>query len=154
MDLTLKNKELNTLYRVLDKIKITNMRANRGRAKLLAKVVDKINEYAKDETDLIDMYAKDETDLIDMYAAKDKDDKFVIDEHKNIKLADPAKLDELNDLLNELADEEIVIKGGEYSKRFIDFLNFLEECEDEFTSSEIILIDNILEQFEESKKGE
>ncbi|HEQ9340754.1 TPA: DUF1617 family protein, partial [Streptococcus pyogenes] len=63
MDLTLKNKELNTLYRVLDKIKITNMRANRGRAKLLAKVVDKINEYAKDETD-----------LIDMYAAKDKDD--------------------------------------------------------------------------------
>ncbi|HEP6907528.1 DUF1617 family protein, partial [Streptococcus pyogenes] len=49
---------------------------------------------------------------------------------------------------------EIVIKGGEYSKRFIDFLNFLEECEDEFTSSEIILIDNILEQFEESKKGE
>ncbi|MGE2789385.1 DUF1617 family protein, partial [Streptococcus pyogenes] len=25
---------------------------------------------------------------------------------------------------------------------------------DEFTSSEIILIDNILEQFEESKKGE
>ncbi|MGE2914608.1 DUF1617 family protein, partial [Streptococcus pyogenes] len=116
MDLTLKNKELNTLYRVLDKIKITNMRANRGRAKLLAKVVDKINEYAKDETD-----------LIDMYAAKDKDDKFVIDEHKNIKLADPAKLDELNDLLNELADEEIVIKGGEYSKRFIDFLNFLEE---------------------------
>ncbi|HFK7095563.1 TPA: DUF1617 family protein, partial [Streptococcus pyogenes] len=120
MDLTLKNKELNTLYRVLDKIKITNMRANRGRAKLLAKVVDKINEYAKDETD-----------LIDMYAAKDKDDKFVIDEHKNIKLADPAKLDELNDLLNELADEEIVIKGGEYSKRFIDFLNFLEECEDE-----------------------
>ncbi|HES5110411.1 TPA: DUF1617 family protein, partial [Streptococcus pyogenes] len=92
MDLTLKNKELNTLYRVLDKIKITNMRANRGRAKLLAKVVDKINEYAKDETD-----------LIDMYAAKDKDGKFVIDEHKNIKLADPAKLDELNDLLNELA---------------------------------------------------
>ncbi len=140
MDLTLKNKELNTLYRVLDKIKITNMRANRGRAKLLAKVVDKINEYAKDETD-----------LIDMYAAKDKDDKFVIDEHKNIKLADPAKLDELNDLLNELADEEIVIKGGEYSKRFIDFLNFLEECEDEFTSSEIILIDNILEQFKKSE---
>ncbi|WP_136296459.1 DUF1617 family protein, partial [Streptococcus pyogenes] len=115
MDLTLKNKDLNTLYSVLDKIKVTNMRANRGRAKLLAKVVDKFKEYAKDETD-----------LIDMYAAKDKDDKFVIDEHKNIKLADPAKLDELNDLLNELADEEIVIKGGEYSKRFIDFLNFLE----------------------------
>ncbi|HHI9854722.1 TPA: DUF1617 family protein, partial [Streptococcus pyogenes] len=63
MQLTIKNKDLNTLYCVLDKIKITNMRANRGRAKLLAKVVDKINEYAKDETD-----------LIDMYAAKDKDD--------------------------------------------------------------------------------
>ncbi|AIQ01232.1 DUF1617 family protein [Streptococcus pyogenes] len=140
MDLTLKNKELNTLYRVLDKIKITNMRANRGRAKLLAKVVDKINEYAKDETD-----------LIDMYAAKDKDDKFVIDEHKNIKLADPAKLDELNDLLTELGNEDITIKSHEYSKRFIDFLEYLAESEDEFTSEEIVLIDNILEQFEESK---
>ncbi len=100
MDLTLKNKDLNTLYSVLDKIKITNMRANRGRAKLLAKVVDKFKEYAKDEGDLIDLYAQ-----------KDKDGKFVIDEHKNIKLADPAKLDEFNGLLNELADEEIVIKG-------------------------------------------
>ncbi|HFK0987065.1 TPA: DUF1617 family protein, partial [Streptococcus pyogenes] len=109
----------------------------------LAKVVDKFKEYAKDEGDLIDLYAQ-----------KDKDGKFVIDEHKNIKLADPTKLDEFSGLLNELADEEIVIKGGEYSKRFIDFLNFLEECEDEFTSSEIILIDSILEQFEESKKGE
>ncbi|HES9213917.1 TPA: DUF1617 family protein, partial [Streptococcus pyogenes] len=92
MQLTIKNKDLNTLYSVLDKIKVTNMRANRGRAKLLAKVVDKFKEYAKDEGD-----------LIDMYAAKDKDGKFVIDEHKNIKLADPAKLDEFNGLLNELA---------------------------------------------------
>lgn len=143
MDLTLKNKDLNTLYSVLDKIKVTNMRANRGRAKLLAKVADKIKEYAKDEGD-----------IIDLYALKDKDSKFVIDEHKNIKIEDPTKIDELNDLLNELADEEIVIKGHEYSKRFIDFLEYLAESEDEFTSEEIVLIDNILEQFEESKKGE
>ncbi|VHM17472.1 phage protein [Streptococcus pyogenes] len=140
MQLTIKNKDLNTLYSVLDKIKVTNMRANRGRAKLLAKVVDKFKEYAKDEGDLIDLYAQ-----------KDKDGKFVIDEHKNIKLADPAKLDELNDLLNELADEEIVIKGGEYSKRFIDFLEYLAESEDEFTAQEIIIVDSILEQYEGSK---
>ncbi|HER4860560.1 TPA: DUF1617 family protein, partial [Streptococcus pyogenes] len=44
-----------------------------------------------------------------------------------------------------------VIKGGEYSKRFIDFFEYLVESEDEFTSEEIVLIDNILEQFEESK---
>ncbi|HHJ8372429.1 TPA: DUF1617 family protein, partial [Streptococcus pyogenes] len=94
-------------------------------------------------------YAKDETDILDKYAEKTEDNKYKLDKNKNIKLKDPQKLDELNNLLNELADEEIVIKGGEYSKRFIDFLNFLEECEDEFTSSEIILIDNILEQFEE-----
>ncbi|HEQ4471885.1 TPA: DUF1617 family protein [Streptococcus pyogenes] len=140
MDLTLKNKDLNTFYSVLDKIKITNMRANRGRAKLLAKVVDKINEYAKDEAD-----------IIDLYALKNKDGKFVIDEHKNIKIEDPKKIDELNDLLTELGNEDITIKGHEYSKRFIDFLEYLAESEDEFTSSEIILIDNILEQFEESK---
>ncbi|HES6377747.1 TPA: DUF1617 family protein, partial [Streptococcus pyogenes] len=36
-------------------------------------------------------------------------------------------------------------------KRFIDFLEYLVESEDEFTSEEIVLIDNILEQFEESK---
>ncbi|AAL97136.1 hypothetical protein SpyM6JRS4_07280 [Streptococcus pyogenes JRS4] len=140
MDLTLKNKDLNTLYSVLDKIKVTNMRANRGRAKLLAKVVDKIKEYAKDEGDLIDLYAQ-----------KDKDGKFVIDERKNIKLADPTKIDELNDLLSELGNEDITIKGHEYSKRFIDFLEYLAESEDEFTSDEIIIIDNILEEFEESK---
>ncbi|HHE0679302.1 TPA: DUF1617 family protein, partial [Streptococcus pyogenes] len=127
-------------YSVLDKIKVTNMRANRGRAKLLAKVVDRFKEYAKDEGDLIDLYAQ-----------KDKDGKFVIDEHKNIKLADPAKLDEFNGLLNELADEEIVIKGGEYSKRFIDFLEYLAESEDEFTAQEIIIVDSTLEQYEGSK---
>ncbi|MGT2744880.1 DUF1617 family protein [Streptococcus phocae subsp. phocae] len=143
MDLTLKNKELNTLYHVLDKIKVTNMKANRGRAKLLSRVGDKINEYAKDEADILDEYAD-----------KTEDNKYKLDKNKNIKLKEPQKIDELNELLNELADEEIAIKGGEYSKRFIDFLNFLEECEDEFTSSEIILIDNILEQFEQSKKGE
>lgn len=140
MDLTLKNKDLNTLYSVLDKIKVTNMRANRGRAKLLAKVVDKINEYTKDEGD-----------LIDMYALKDKDGKFVIDEHKNIKIENPNKIDELNELLSELGNEDITIKGHEYSNRFIDFLEYLAESEDEFTSVEILVIDTILEQFEESK---
>ncbi|TYL24939.1 DUF1617 family protein, partial [Streptococcus pyogenes] len=114
MDLTLKNKDLNTLYDVLDKIKVTNMRANRGRAKLLAKVVDKIKEYAKDEAD-----------IIDLYALKNKDGKFVIDEQKNIKIEDPTKIDELNDLLTELGNEDITIKGHEYSKRFIDFLEYL-----------------------------
>ncbi|KPJ21948.1 DUF1617 family protein [Streptococcus phocae] len=143
MELKLKNKELNTLYDVLDKTKVTNMKANRGRAKLLSKVGDKINEYAKDEADILDEYAD-----------KTEDNKYKLDKNKNIKLKDPQKLDELNDLLNELADEEVIIKGGEYSKRFIDFLNFLDECEDEFTSSEIVVIDNILEQFEQSKKGE
>ncbi|WP_136282244.1 DUF1617 family protein, partial [Streptococcus pyogenes] len=64
---------------------------------------------------------------------------------------DPKKIDELNDLLTELGNEDITIKGHEYSKRFIDFLEYLAESEDEFTSDEIIIIDNILEEFEESK---
>ncbi|WP_136285579.1 DUF1617 family protein, partial [Streptococcus pyogenes] len=63
----------------------------------------------------------------------------------------PKKIDELNDLLTELGNEDITIKGHEYSKRFIDFLEYLAESEDEFTSDEIIIIDNILEEFEESK---
>ncbi|HER5596296.1 TPA: DUF1617 family protein [Streptococcus pyogenes] len=140
MDLTVQNKDLNTLYSVLDKIKVTNMRVNRGRAKLLAKVEAKLREYAKDEVD-----------IIDQYAAKNDKGKWLVDDKGNAKLADVTKVTELNDFLDELASEPIIIKGGEYSKRFIDFLEYLAESEDEFTSEEIVLIDNVLEQFEESK---
>ncbi|MGP6362354.1 DUF1617 family protein [Streptococcus dysgalactiae] len=143
MQLTLKNKDLNTLHSVLDKIKVTNMRANRGRAKLLAKVEVKLSEYAKDEVD-----------IIDQYVSKNDDGKWVVDDKGNPKIDDTSKLAELNDFLDELASEPIVIKGGEYSKRFIDFLEYLAESEDEFTSEEIVLVDKILEQFEASKKGE
>lgn len=143
MELTLKNEELNTLYSVLDKIKVTNMRANRGRAKLLSKVEAKLREYAKDEVD-----------IIDQYVAKNDDGKLIVDEKGNTKIEDTSKLAELNGFLDELASEPIIIKGGEYSKRFIDFLEYLAESEDEFTSEEIVLIDNILEQYEENKKGE
>ncbi|CRS77381.1 phage protein [Streptococcus equi subsp. equi] len=143
MDLTVQNKDLNTLYSVLDKIKVTNMRANRGRAKLLAKVEAKLSEYAKDEVD-----------IIDQYVAKNDDGKWIVDDKGNPKIDDTSKLAELNERLDELANEPIVIKGHEYSKRFIDFLEYLAEAEDEFTSEEIVLVDNILEQFEESKKGE
>ncbi|GAY71733.1 phage protein [Streptococcus canis] len=54
-------------------------------------------------------------------------------------------------LLSELGNEDITIKGHEYSKRFIDFLEYLAESEDEFTAQEILIIDTILEQFENSK---
>ncbi|MCD3495871.1 DUF1617 family protein [Streptococcus equi] len=143
MDLTVQNKDLNTLYSVLDKIKVTNMRANRGRAKLLAKVEAKLSEYAKDEVD-----------IIDQYVAKNDDGKWIVDDKGNPKIDDTSKLAELNELLDELANEPIVIKGHEYSKRFIDFLEYLAEAEDEFTGAEIILIDNVLEQYEANKKGE
>ncbi|HER0784525.1 TPA: DUF1617 family protein, partial [Streptococcus pyogenes] len=84
MQLTIKNKDLNTLYRVLDKIKITNMRANRGRAKLLAKVEGKLSEYAKDEVD-----------IIDQYVAKNDDGKWITDDKGNPKIEDTSKLAEL-----------------------------------------------------------
>ncbi|MGT2923398.1 DUF1617 family protein [Streptococcus canis] len=140
MQLTIKNKDLNTLHNVLDKIKVTNMRANRGRAKLLAKVEAKLSEYAKDQVG-----------IIDQYVSKNDDGKWITDDKGNPKIDDTSKLAELNDFLDELASEPIIIKGGEYSKRFIDFLEYLAESEDEFTSEEIVLIDNVLEQFEESK---
>ncbi|MGJ0223652.1 DUF1617 family protein, partial [Streptococcus pyogenes] len=106
-------------------------RANRGRAKLLAKVVDKFKEYAKDEGD-----------IIDQYVAKNDDGKWITDDKGNSKIEDTSKLAELNDFLDELASEPIVIKGGEYSKRFIDFLEYLAESEDEFTAQEIIIVDS------------
>ncbi|HEK9759245.1 TPA: DUF1617 family protein, partial [Streptococcus equi subsp. equi] len=80
MDLTVQNKDLNTLYSVLDKIKVTNMRANRGRAKLLAKVEAKLSEYAKDEVD-----------IIDQYVAKNDDGKWIVDDKGNPKIDDTSK---------------------------------------------------------------
>lgn len=130
MKLVLKNQQLTILIGILDKVQPRNMPANRGRAKLFAKVQKKLEEYVRDETDILTTYCQQD----------EAGTGFIPKEGEN--------LEDINKLLQELHEEEVVIKGGEYSKRYMDFLNWLAGAEDEFTSEEAVVIDAILEQFE------
>ena len=51
--------------------------------------------------------------------------------------------------ISELADEDVVLDAGEYQARYTALFEWLADCEEEFTTTEVILLDNLLEQFEE-----
>ncbi|MGT2964210.1 DUF1617 family protein [Streptococcus acidominimus] len=140
MQLTLKNKDLTTLMTILEKVEVRNMKANRGRAKLSAHAASKLNEYLQDETE-----------ILKEYVAVTENGTFKRDETGNLIMIDPGKMQEVNELLNELRDEEVVIKGGEYSKRYLDFLEFLSEYDGELTLGEVELVDQLLDQYEAGK---
>ncbi|MCQ9211811.1 MULTISPECIES: DUF1617 family protein [unclassified Streptococcus] len=140
MQLTLKNKDLTTLMTVLEKVEVRNIKANRGRAKLSAHAAIKLNEYLQDETDILKEYVE-----------VTENGTFKRDDTGNLVLLESSKLKEVNDLLDELRAEEVVIKGGEYSKRYLDFLEFLSEYDGELALAEIELVDNLLEQYEVRK---
>lgn len=140
MQLTLKNKDLTTLMTVLEKVEVRNMKANRGRAKLSGHAASKLNEYLQDETDILKEYVE-----------VSENGAFKRDDAGNLVMIDPGKMQEVNGLLDELREEEVIIKGGEYSKRYLDFLEFLSDYDGEFLLTEIELVDNLLEQYETSK---
>lgn len=140
MQLRLKNKDILTLFNVVDRLKVTKMKANRGRAKLITRLREKFKDYHEDEKSIIDEYVEIGNDGL-----------YLRDDEGQYILKDQQKLSELNELLQELADEEVIIKAGEYSKRYMDFLDYLSESEEEFSSDEIVLIDSLLEQYESSK---
>lgn len=140
MQLTLKNKDLTTLITVLEKVEVRNMKANRGRAKLSAHVAKKLDEYLQDETDILKEYVE-----------VAENGTFKRDSSGNLVLLESSKLKEVNGLLDELRAEEVVIKGGEYSKRYLDFLEFLSDYDGELALAEIELVDNLLEQYEVRK---
>lgn len=140
MQVTIKNRDLTTLMAVLEKVEVRNMKANRGRAKLSAHAATKLDEYLQDETDILKEYVE-----------VAENGTFKRDNTGNLVLIEPCNLQEVNELLAELQDEEAVIKGGEYSKRYLDFLEFLSEYDGELTLAEIELVDNLLEQYEASK---
>lgn len=140
MQLAIKNKDLATLMTVLEKIEVRNMKANRGRAKLSRHVAKKLDEYLKDETDILKEYVE-VTD----------NGTFKRDDTGNLVLLESGKLQEVNNFLAELQNEEVIIKGGEYSKRYLDFLEFLSEYDGELTLGEVELVDQLLDQYEVGK---
>lgn len=141
MQLTLKNKDLVTAYQVLDKLSVSKMSANRGRARLMKHLADKLAEYQGDERE-----------LLAEYLAVDDDGNYIRDEAGNLKLKDPSKLSELNELLEELASEKVILDSGEYTSRYVAFMGYLADCDVDLTYEQAILMDDLLEQYETQTK--
>lgn len=137
MQLKLTNKNLLVLKVILGKVAVHNMRANRGRVKLLKRVTGKLEEYSADEKDILSSFAQ-----------CGEDGNFVYDDNGQLVLQDGADIALANQQLVELGDEEVVIESGEYTARFTDFFDFLADCNGDFTIEEIVLIDDLLDQFE------
>ena len=141
MKFELKNKDLNNFLQIIDKLTILSMRVNRGKAKVYNVVSDKLEEYKHDEEEILKEYiVTDESGQL-------------MQENDNFVLKENATIAEINRQLSELQDEIITISSGDYTNRFTDFLDWLSDCEENFTTQEAILIDSILEQFE-AQKGE
>ncbi|MET3558710.1 hypothetical protein ABID29_001836 [Streptococcus rupicaprae] len=142
MKLTLKNNQLTTLSTILERVQPKNMKANRGRAKLIAKVQEKFTEYYQDESDILKEYCE-----------ADEHGQIVSDGAGGLKLKDPDKLAEVRQLQSELSEEEITLEAGEYASRYKAFFDWLAEAEDDFSATEVILIDDLLEQYEGGTDG-
>ncbi|HFI0297005.1 TPA: DUF1617 family protein [Streptococcus suis] len=140
MKFNVKNKDLSSLLQIIDKLSTTSMRVNRGKAKVYSAVSNKLQEYRSDEEDIL----KENVVIDDSgQLARQEDGNFILKEGVNVV--------DVNQQLLELQEETITISSGDYTNRFTDFLNWLLDCEEVFTTQEVILVDNLLEQFEEQK---
>lgn len=143
MKLKLTNKNLLTLKTILEKLHINSMKVNRGKIKLYKHVLAKIDEYAQDERD-----------ILSAAAVIDDDGSFAKNDDGIVILKEGETYEHVNNQLNELAQEEVILDAGEYEARYIAFLDWLSDCDAELDMTEIDLIDNLLEQYEEQTKGE
>ena len=141
MIITIKYKELETLYNVLTKSVFKNMKANRGKAKLLKMLETKDVEYVEFRKDILKNY----TEL-------DEKGELKVDENNNFKLLENADITKLNNDLQELDNENVIFDNTEYAERINDFMKALSESNLEYNNQEILLIDKILEQFEVKEK--
>lgn len=143
MKLKLTNKNLLTLKTILEKLHISNMRINRGKIKLYKHVLAKVDEYAQDERD-----------ILNAAAVINDDGSFAKNDDGNVILKEGETYEHVNKQLNELSQEEVILDAGEYEARYIAFLDWLSDCDEELDMTEIDLVDNLLEQYEEQIKGE
>lgn len=137
MQLKLQNKDLLTIKCVLEKLHIQNMKVNRGKVKFYKHILTKIEEYYQDEQEILKKVA-----IITDGGS------FATDENGNIQLRDGESYENVNQQLNELAQEKVVLHAGEYEEQYKEFFAWLTECEEDLTMDESILIDELLEQFE------
>lgn len=143
MQLKLQNKDLLTIKCVLEKLHIQNMKINRGKVKFYKHILTKIEEYYQDEQE-----------ILKEAAVIDDSGSFATDENGNIRLKDGETYENVNRQLSDLSQEEAVLNAGEYEARYRAFFNWLAECEEELTMDEAVLVDDLLEQFEEQTTKE
>ena len=143
MQLKLQNKDLPALKMFLEKLHIKNMKANRGKVKFYKRILAKTEEYYQDEQE-----------ILKEVAVVDDSGSFATDENGNIRLKNGETYENVNRQLNDLSQEEVVLNAGEYEARYRAFFNWLAECEEELTMDEAILVDELLEQFEEQTEKE
>lgn len=141
MKITIKYKELETFYNVLNKSVFKNMKANRGKAKLLNKLMEKDAEYIEFRKDILKNYVE-----------LDEKKELKVDENNNFKLLKNADITKLNNDLQELDNETVIFDNTEYAERINDFMKALSESDLDYDTQEIILIDKILDEYE--SKGE
>ncbi|QBX25311.1 Protein of unknown function [Streptococcus henryi] len=142
MKFELKNKDLNSFLQIIDKLTVSSMRVNRGKAKVYSAISDKLEEYGRDEGEILEknIVTNEYGQLM-----KEENGDFILKENVTIT--------EINQQLSELQEEVITISSGDYTNRFTDFFDWLSDCEENITTQEAILIDSLLEQFE-AQKGE
>lgn len=141
MELKIKNKNIEIIYKIFSELPIKKMKANRGRVKLLKKLEEKYNNFIQDRKEILELYVE----FDDVGKPISKDGKLQFKE-------DCVEKDLAKDI-DELANELIIIQSGEYSNRFIDLFDDLENLETQLSAQEIILLDELLEQYE-NQKGE
>lgn len=137
MQLQLKNQDLATFLAILEGVAVRSMAANRGRARLLRHVRKKLADFMADELE-----------ILKVFLAVDASGEFVRDASEELVLQDPGQLDDFNEHLKELADEVVVMSAGDDQKRYLDYLAYLSGCDEDFSAQEVLVVDDLLEQYE------
>ena len=135
MELKIKNKNIESIYKIFSELPITKMKANRGRAKFLKKLEEKFNNFIEDRKEILELYVE-----------FDEEGKPISNDGK-LKFKENCIEQDLIKDIDELANELVTIQSGEYSTRYI------EDLEVQLSAQEIILLDELLEQYE-NQKGE
>lgn len=152
--LKLKNRDLTSIYDMLDKLGVEGYKEKRGKGKLMRNIKTKFEEYTTDLKDIQKDYFVEDDEGNLKQEMNDHGQKVFIwqDKHKN----DKAAKEQANIATKELQDEEAVISLVENETKIKSFLESVQE--DKFTTNEgfkdepfEILMDALEETYKEEE---
>ncbi|MCP9358500.1 DUF1617 family protein [Liquorilactobacillus satsumensis] len=133
--LEFRNGEVVAVGNFLAGLKLKN-KASRGRTKLI-KLLDKKNKE----------FSEDRDEIRDPYFVKDESGKAVVKDNQ-YELKNKDKVGELNNKLNELAEEKAVIEFTEYNEKIKALYDALSNYTEDLSNSDAILYDLVMDQLE------